>query len=124
MANICETETEAYYAIGDEALGEMVEGVYSDALWFRAGFSGRKPEYVQAVRYGAIPENGQSINHADNSYEDGVSCVKIIRNDDDKNVKSIYDVTLGLQDIKKIIISGWWLGGTGSDGEPLLVDAE
>lgn len=92
--------------------------------FFHAGFINREPEYVRAIRYGKIPENGQSKNYANNSFENGISCVKIIRNESDYSIKSIYDVTLGYQEIDKIIIEGWYLGQSGSDGEPLLICAK
>jgi hypothetical protein len=94
------------------------------AAFFRAGFVGREPEYVEAIRYGDIPDCGRSINYADNCYEDGVSCVKIIRTAGDINYQSIYDVTLGYQGFKKTMVTGWYLGGSGSDGEPLLLCAK
>ena len=92
--------------------------------FYHAGLINRKPEWVKAIRYGEIPENGRSMNHASNMPENGVSCVKIIRNDEDLNYQSIYDFTQGaVQKIKKIMVEGWYIGGSGSDGEPLLIEA-
>ena len=116
------SERAAAEAMSMDTLECMAEGHWSNELWYHAGFIGREPEYVQAVRYGAIPASGRSTNYADGHRENGISCVKIIRTADDANTKSIYDVTLGWQDIGKTIISGWYLGGYGSDGEPLLID--
>lgn len=124
MAKEYADERQAYYAMDDDALEDLAVGTWSNNAWFRAGFIGRYPEYVQAVRFGAIPSEGQSINHADGTAEDGVSCIKIVRSSGDEDTKSIYDVTLGHQGVEKNIISGWYLGGSGSDGEPLLVDAK
>lgn len=117
------SEDEALRSMDPETLSDMVTGKWSDETWYHAGFTGRTPEYVSAVRFGAIPADGRSINHADGTAENGVSCVKIIRNAEDASTSSIYDVTLGMQGIKKVTVSGWYLGGTGSDGEPLLIDA-
>ena len=117
-------ESEAAEAMDPDTLENMVMGRWSNETWYHAGFIGREPEYVQAVRYGKVPECGRSINYTNNTYENGVSCVKIIRNGEDASISSIYDVTLGYQGIAKQTISGWYLGGSGSDGEPLLVDAQ
>jgi hypothetical protein len=114
-------------ALDDLSLDELEplqEQDFKYDAFFRAGFVGREPEYVEAIRYGDIPDCGRSINHADNCYEDGVSCVKIIRTADDINYQSIYDVTLGYQGFKKTVVAGWYLGGSGSDGEPLLLCAQ
>lgn len=124
MAKEFDNERCALNAMDENTLEDLALGTWSNEVWFHAGFIGREPEYVQAVRFGSIPEGGRSKNHAEGSFEKGISCVKIIRTDADKDVKSIYDVTLGYQGIDKIVISGWYLGGSGSDGEPLLVDAK
>lgn len=90
-----------------------------------AGVDGREPEYVEAIRYGALPENGYSIDYSDNSAEKGVSCVKIIRKPEDEQYESIYDVTLGsFGGVTKYVVGGWYIGGVGSDGEPLLIECE
>ena len=89
--------------------------------FFKAGFYGDVPEYVSAVRYGEIPENGRSKNWAEGTLEQGVSVIGIVRKENDFEMKSMYDVTLGMQDIKKYEVRGWFLGRTGSDGEPLLL---
>lgn len=89
--------------------------------FFHAGFVGREPEWVEAIRFGEIPESGYSINWAENKKEPGVSCVKIIRTAEDEKEISIYDATL--MDREKIRIAGWWLGLSGSDGEPTLLGA-
>lgn len=124
MAKEFDNEICALNAMDENTLEDLALGTWSNEVWFHAGFIGREPEYVQAVRFGSIPAGGRSKNHAEGSFENGISCVKIIRTDADKDVKSIYDVTLGYQGIDKIVISGWYLGGSGSDGEPLLVDAK
>ena len=90
----------------------------------QSGFAGRRPEFVRAIRYGEIPKSGRSTNHATGELEKGVSAVKIIRKPEDFNKKSIYDATLGWQDISKSIIEGWYIGSYGSDGEPLLIDPQ
>lgn len=90
----------------------------------QSGFAGRRPEFVRAIRYGEIPKSGRSTNHANGELEKGVSAVKILRKPEDFNKKSIYDATLGWQDISKSIIEGWYIGSYGSDGEPLLIDPQ
>lgn len=100
----------------------MSEGAsFEQQQFFWAGFNGREPEYVQAIRYGDIPDSGQSKNWASGELEKGVSAVKIIRSPSDYNYKSIYDVIYGTQGTNKTLISGWYFGGGGSDGEPLLI---
>lgn len=92
------------------------------AQFFHAGFIGREPEWVEAERFGDIPESGFSINWAENKQEPGVSVVKIIRNGQDK---SYADETLyGMMGREKIRVAGWWLGLTGSDGEATLLGCE
>lgn len=118
-----ETEKDAQMSMDMETLESLCTGYYSNLVWFHAGFVGREPEYVHAIRYGAIPADGYSINHADGTAEKGVSCVKIVRNADDNDYQSVYDVTQGWQGIGKIVVAGWYVGGSGSDGEPLLIDA-
>lgn len=117
------TLKDSYYAMD----GDLLEWICSDAeldAFYRAGFNGREPELVEAIRYGEVPECGRSINYADNSWEDGVSCVTLIREESDRNYKSLYDVTLGWAGRERITVSGWYLGGSGSDGEPLIWGAK
>lgn len=93
---------------------------WATGQFFTAGFNGRDPEWVEAVRYGEIPEGGRSINWADHSWEPGVSCVRILR--DGISTNSLYDYTLGLYGGRELIkVAGWWLGQSGSDGEPCLI---
>lgn len=102
---------------------EIIADVDGCSQFYHAGFIGREPEWVEAIRYGEIPAAGYSVNWADGTAEPGVSCVKIIRNEEDANIDSIYDVTLGWQGREKIRVAGWWLGLSGSDGEPCLIGA-
>jgi len=91
----------------------------ADQPFFKAGFNGSEPEWVQAVRFGEIPESGRSTNWATGETEYGVSTVYIIREGVAQD-PCIYDVIYGAQDIDKIVIEGWYLGFSGADGEPLL----
>lgn len=116
-----ESEDAALWTMDMDTL-EKFDSIQGFGAFFHAGFIGRKPEWVEAIRYGEIPAAGYSTNWADGSAEPGVSCVKIIRDEDDLN-SSIYDVTLGWQGRKKIRVAGWWLGLSGSDGEPCLLGA-
>lgn len=112
------TEDTALWSLDMDEL-EAVSG-WATSAFFHAGFVGREPEWVEAIRYGEIPEAGRSINWADHSWEPGVSCVKIIR--DGAKLDSLYDYTLGLYDGReRIKVAGWWLGQSGSDGEPCLI---
>ena len=122
MADKNESEINAFYWDND------YEDLFANYEWadafFKAGLKNRKPEWVEAIRYGEVPASGRSMNHASNMPENGVSCVKIIRNKKDENYQSIYDFTQGaIQGMKKIIVAGWYVGGSGSDGEPLLIEA-
>lgn len=114
------------YSDEESALRDMDMDTLSDfnfihgfSSFFHAGFIGRDPEWVEAIRYGEIPENDYSINWADHTAEPGVSCVKIIRSESDANYASIYDVTCCDRELIKV--AGWWLGISGSDGEPTLL---
>ena len=82
--------------------------------FFHAGFVGREPEWVEAERFGEIPESGFSMNWAEMKSEPGVSVVKIIRQDADETYAdgTVYAM-LGRE---KIRVAGWWLGLCGSDG--------
>lgn len=122
MAKDYEDEKMACYALDSKDLEDMAMGRWSNQFWFHAGFSGYEPEYVSAIRYGKAPEGGRSTNWAEHSYENGVSCIKIIRSEEDKNYASIYDAIYGMQGVQKITVNGWYLGTAGSDGEPLLID--
>ena len=106
-------ENDALYAMDMDTL-EDFNVIHGFDSFFHAGFIGREPEWVEAIRYGEIPENDYSINWADHTAEPGVSCVKIIRSEDDANYASLYDVTLA--DRTMIRVAGWWLGLSGSDG--------
>lgn len=115
-----ESEKDAINAMDMDTLENFA---YCDGFsaFFHAGFTGREPEWVEAIRFGEIPERGYSVNWADGTAEPGVSCVKIIRNEEDEKELSLYDVTL--MDRDRIRVAGWWLGLSGSDGEPTLLGA-
>lgn len=112
------SENEALYSMGMDTLADF-NFIHGFSSFFHAGFIGRKPEWVEAIRYGKIPENDYSINWADGTAEPGVSCVKIIRSESDADYNSLYDITLA--DREMIRVAGWWLGLSGSDGEPTLL---
>ena len=120
MAKDYEYENEALNSLSLDQL-EDFSYIVGYSQFFHAGFEGREPEWVEAIRYGEIPEEGRSINWAENKWEPGVSCVKIIRTEDDGDASSLYDITLGWQGREKIRVAGWWLGLSGSDGEPTLL---
>lgn len=115
-----DSEMDALNAMDMDTL-EDFEYIHGFGAFFHAGFVGRDPEWVEAIRFGEIPECGYSMNWAEGKAEPGVSCVKIIRDESDANDLSLYDVTL--MDREKIRVAGWWLGLSGSDGEPTLLGA-
>lgn len=119
MAKAYDSEDAACWAMSMDEL-EAVSGRFT-SKFFHAGFVGREPEWVEAIRFGEIPECGYSRNWADGSVEPGVSCVKILREAGDEDIEGIYAVTCG--DREKIRVAGWWLGLSGSDGEPCLLGA-
>ena len=115
-----DVEREALEALSMDEL-EVIAMIDGCSEFFSAGFRGRTPEWVEAIRYGDVPECGFSINHLENKREPGVSCIKIIRNAEDESVSSIYDITLGIGDDRnRITVAGWYLGDYGSDGEPCI----
>jgi len=101
-----------------DLLDSLESGFPTNDLWLWAGYRGYEPEYKTAQRFGRLPENGRSRNHADNTLENGVSVIGF------GSESSLYDVILGWQGIEKVNVSGWYLGQRGSDGEPLLVDCK
>jgi len=116
--NALAVASQEYYSI-DEL--EDLTG-YADAVFFEAGFNEFAPQWVEAYRFGAIPAGGRSTNWAEGTMERGVSCV-CLADSRSADEMSVYDVIYGVQSIDKIKIAGWYLGMSGSDGEPLLHEA-
>ena len=114
------SEEEAVNAMDMDTLEDfgLIDGF---PAFFHAGYINRKPEWVEAIRFGEIPDRGYSINWSNGEAEPGVSCVKIIRDESDADTKSLYSLTLADRDI--IRVAGWWIGLSGSDGEPTLLGA-
>lgn len=86
-------------------------------LWasYEAGRAGMPiPRRASAWRYGHIPPNGRSYNHRDNAAESGVSC---LGGDSDATIACFG------ADRPLVRVTGWLLGQTGSDSEPLIADA-
>lgn len=82
-----------------------------------------KPCYV---RYGDLPHNGRSINHADGSAEAGVSVYRgqVLPTGEARAIISSNDELgslLGIRSRKLYIVEGDLIG-TGSDGEPVLTN--
>lgn len=109
----------------DESWADYLEGMQhdKDEAFFKAGFIDRQPEYVQAVRFGEIPESGKSTNWATMESEGGVSTVGILR-DGNTDIASLYDYIYGVQGTDKLLVEGWYFGFAGSDGEPLIHNAK
>lgn len=116
------SEREAYEAMPADVLAYIVADRDGCSQFFHAGFVGREPEWVEAYRYGEIPECGFSVNWAENKWEPGVSVVKIIRSEADETYAD--DTLYSMMGRKKIRVAGWWLGLTGSDGEATLLGCE
>lgn len=113
-------------AIWDESWRNVIDVLEDDFeadQFFKCGFYGDIPEYVTALRYGEIPASGRSTNWAEKTLEQGVSCLCIC-DGVKENRNTFYDGVYGLQGTEKIKVQGWFLGRTGSDGEPLLYGAE
>lgn len=103
----------------------MVEqGPYQSLM---AGVTGGQPPTLEiGDRFGKIPIGGISKNYRDDILEKGVSTIGLAR-PDEKNVRNDVSDMLSLAFIesdgrKKIRIAGQYVGGRGSDGEPLLLD--
>lgn len=115
-----DSEREALEAmIGSGEIDYFAVSAVGFDQFFHAGFVGREPEWVEAYRYGELPDAGRSINYAEDKWEPGVSVVKIIRGETDEEYAdgTLYNM-LGRE---KIRVAGWYLGNVGSDGEPTLL---
>lgn len=88
--------------------------------FFEAGFNSREPEWVEAYRFGELPTTYRSINWVEHKWEPGISCVCIIRDEETakKDAENTLYAMLGRDLIR---VGGWWLGLSGSDGEPTLL---
>ena len=88
-------------------------------LFWEAGFCGHDiPRWVNAVRIGALPADGRSMNYAEQRFESGVSVLKI--EGEARSDNGTFDLfNTGSQ----VRVSGWLHFRRGSDGEPLLVGA-
>lgn len=116
------TEREAFDAMTMDELDYIAADHDGCEQFFHAGFIGREPEWVEAYRFGEIPESGFSVNWAENKWEPGVSVVKIIRTEADESYAD--DTLYNMLGREKIRVAGWWLGLSGSDGEPTLLGCE
>jgi len=77
---------------------------------------GMTPRWVMAERIGKLPEGGRSKNFAEDRMEKGVSVLRILG--EDRSDVGTYEI---FNKGQKRYVAGWMIG-TGSDGEPLLVD--
>jgi hypothetical protein len=108
------------YAPGGDRVGQWIEDPVS-YLFLEAGLEGEdKPRWVEAERYGLLPEAGKSRNHADDCAEPGVSVAHLLDDSDD------YDWAMGgfgAFNRPMVRVAGWLHFRRGSDGEPVLVGA-
>lgn len=94
----------------------------SNIFWREAGAKGIIPEFVPyAERVGYISPSGLSKDHLKNTYLSGLS-IFYPRSDKAKVPTDIYIEYAKIKNIPIYVLSGWWLGEYGSDGELLLVD--
>lgn len=89
-------------------------------LFFEAGFRGLDcPRWVRAERIGKVPACGYSTNFRDQLREPGVSVLRVY------GIETRGDGTFELfNDGQRITCAGWLHFRTGTDGEPILVEAE
>ena len=118
MANRYDYEREAIESMTLEQSEDFY--IVGFSAFFHAGFVGREPEWVMAFRYGDIPEEGRSINWAENKYEPGVSVVDIIDSIEDADRLTMKQSIYTMLGRERVIVQGWYLGNYGSDGEPTL----
>lgn len=78
------------------------------------------------IRFGSIPESGRSFNFRDQMYEDGISCFKAYKVGREYvvDVAGGYFTFLGYLKKQAYEITGDEMEHTGSDGEPVLENAE
>lgn len=96
-------------------------GVVS-AAWHAGYLNAPVLEWVDAWRYGEIPESGSSTNYRDQIREAGVS-VMALGNPEDGDDET--DGTFAVWTSRPVVLVSGWLvrHRRGSDGEPLLVGA-
>lgn len=119
-AEMYEYETEALDAMPFEDLRYISADLDGCGEFFHAGFVGREPEWVEAYRFGELPEGCYSINYVEHKHEPGISCVCIIR-DEETARKDAENTLYAMMGRDLIRVGGWWLGLSGSDGEPTLL---
>lgn len=93
---------------------------------WQMGFDGEDLKEVTGWRYGNIPEGGRSVNHEDQSFEKGVSLMRLDGEKEKKtNQLKVAEMIFssGKQRGKEIHVKGY-LSGRGADGEPLIIGAE
>lgn len=71
---------------------------------------------VKAHRWGDVPEDGISKNHAENRAENGCSCAWL-----DSNPNDCYGYMTQASGADCVEVSGVLVKDTGSDGEPLIL---
>jgi len=88
-----------------------------------AGFLGKeKPYIVTGWRYGKLPKNGMSYNYAVDRPENGISLMETDNGMKTKNLLSAAFISDNRKVVKVIGILNTFQ--TGSDGEPLVWEAE
>jgi hypothetical protein len=92
-------------------------------FWHAGYYEALAPRWVEAERYGDLPEAGVSRNHADNRAEAGVSVARLIDESDDYTwmMGAWGDGSAYTRPVRRV--AGWLHYDRGSDGEPLLVGA-
>jgi len=82
----------------------------------QAGIDLSDQPVVNAHRWGQTPDEGISINHAENTAEKGCSCAFLDDNPDDN-----YGYLTQASGAECVAIKGVLVPDTGSDGEPLVL---
>ena len=95
----------------------------TEANFLSAGFLGKeKPYIVTGWRYGNIPQCGYSYNYSADRPENGISLMETDNGLKTDDLLSAEFISIGRKVVKVIGILNTFQ--TGSDGEPLVWDAE
>lgn len=111
-------------ALGDDLCHDLYlcYDMAAELLFFNAGLYGKsEPVVATGWRYGNVPACGFSYNFRDDYPEAGVSVMAIDNGDETQDKISCGFIALEGRPVIKV--KGYLHYETGSDGEPLLVNA-
>ncbi len=114
-----------YATIHDAVYAGAFDGAYhpTESTAWEMGFNGRELESVVGWRYGDLPQDGRSINYADNSYECGVSLMGLDADGCEHTSPQLEVANIAISNRAIVKVRGY-LAGYGYDGEPLVIGAE